>query len=314
MSHFYAFDRKQSLLLLCTGILLAVLVCLLGWIIGLLMRPAPETAAPAAAQTEQGRRSADSSTASAPLADASSPDARATSPAVDPSAPEAAVRQTTGEARSAVQTAGQKGTRKAAAVMESARGRVPQTASPAPSSPAESAANSTQSAETSAPSAAGPAGSSEAAGPDPESGPQVPTDATGAPPEESSGSGSKEPTPDFGPNNRFVVVADTFVVGSKAKARVAELKANGYAPRLLETPAADTAGRLGLYSVILGDYSRMETAEAAAQRFREAGEGTPMVRSVPATELPPDGAETAGSAASDGGESTESESASPSAG
>lgn len=307
MSHFYAFDRKQSLLLLLTGILLAVLVCLLGWIVGLLMRPAPETAAPAAAQNEAERRpGAPPTVADASSTQAAPPDAMASPQAVDPPAPEAGVRRTTAEARSA----GQNATRKAAAVMESARGAAPGTAPAGPSSSSGSAANSTESSDASAPS---PAGSAEAAEPDPESAPQVPTDATGVPPE----NGSEEPAPDFGPDNRFVVVADTFVVGSKAKARVAELKGKGYKPRLLETPAAETAGRMGLYSVILGDYSRMETAEAAAQRFREAGGGTPLVRSVPATELPPDGSESGGSAAlesADEVESIESESASPSAG
>ena len=51
MSHFYAFDRKQSLALLFAGILLAILALMLGWIIGLLMRPpivpAPERSAAA---------------------------------------------------------------------------------------------------------------------------------------------------------------------------------------------------------------------------------------------------------------------------
>jgi hypothetical protein len=94
------------------------------------------------------------------------------------------------------------------------------------------------------------------------------------------------------------VVVDTFAVASKAEARAAELKGDGYAPRLRATPAERTAGRMGLHSVILGDYPRPETAEAAAERFREREGGTPTVRSVPAADREPDAS---GAADSDDG-------------
>jgi cell division septation protein DedD len=210
MSHFYAFDRKQSMKLLFAGILLAALVFLLGWIVGMLMR----------------------SSAPGPVAVADSVETPAETHASESPSAE----------MDATSTAAGDGSR----------------STPPPSPDGEGPAEE----EASPPRA-------------------VPEDAV---PEASS---DEPPTEDFGPRNRYAVVAADFAVESKARELRDRLLERGYEARMVHTPAEATAGRMGLHSVILGDYARRETAMAAAEQLRGREQTTAVVRTFPASALEP---------------------------
>jgi len=217
MSHFYAFDRKQSLALLFAGILLAILALMLGWIIGLLMRPpiapAPETVSRPPSAT---------------------PSASAESPAEDAPGP-AEKADASGSLAEAI---------------------------PPEAKPRESSAGTGS-------AASGEGGSSR----------------------DSSGTGSEtsaeDAETDFGPRTRYAVVVADFVVESKARELVKTLEEKGYAGRVVHTPPERTAGRMGIYTVILGDYARSTTAEVAAERFAERESISTAVRRFPALALLP---------------------------
>lgn len=326
MSHFYAFDRKQSLLLLFAGILLAILALMLGWIIGLLMRPpvapAPETASRPRSASEQTlappadpqraaadtRRAAGESaaalqaraeqsgnalqTAANESQGAARATARETGSALQTAANESqtAARTTAREAETALQTA----TAESAGAPSAANTNDPTDAGdrsdaprPTGDSPTEDAPGATETADAS--------GSLADAIP-PDAKPRESTDGTGngaseegEPSSDSPGSGSEssDEESDFGPRTRYAVVVADFVVESKARELVKTLEEKGYAGRVVHTPPERTAGRMGLYTVILGDYGRSATAEIAAERFSQRESTTTVVRRFPALALLP---------------------------
>lgn len=298
MSHFYAFDRKQSLLLLFAGILLALLALMLGWIVGLIMRP------PVAPQPETATRPPLASERLAPVADPqrAAKDSRA---AVEKSA--GTIETRAEESGSAFQAAAN-GSRSAV------QGTARETAG-APQTAGEESADALSAANTGDPGAAGdtsampsstgesPSEMADASGSladaiPPDAKPRESADGTGngaseegGPSSDPSGTGSEtsdeESESDFGPRTRYAVVVADFVVESKARELVKTLEEKGYAGRVVHTPPERTAGRMGLYTVILGDYARSAAAEVAAERFAERESTTTVVRRFPAFALLP---------------------------
>ncbi|MFP4032234.1 MAG: SPOR domain-containing protein [Desulfococcaceae bacterium] len=304
MSHFYAFDRKQSLLLLFAGILLAILALMLGWIVGLLMRPPamPETASrppfaseqPLASSADPQRAAADTRTTVEESAGALQTRAEESGSALQAAANESgsAAQATAREAESALP----------AARDESADG-LSGANTDDPTGAGDRSATPSPAAGASAEDAPGPAETAEASGNlgdaiPPDAKPRESADGTGngasqegGPSRDSSGTGAEssdeESESDFGPRTRYAVVVADFVVESKARELVKALEEKGYAGRVVHTPPERTAGRMGIYTVILGDYARSATAEIAAERFAERESGATAVRRFPAFALLP---------------------------
>lgn len=269
MSYFYAFDRKQSLLLLFAGILLAVLVLMLGWIVGLLMRP------PAGA------------TVSAAAVDAAKPTAAAPGAANLPrpeDAEEPASEAAVSPAADAEKTGAEPPKDPGGAADSSPTGPAPP-----PSEPTEST-----------PKASAPSSISDAIPPDAmplpkarEKGEAVAPGSEGAAGE----SGTSDASP--GPNRRYAVVLADFVVESKARDLVGVLAGKGYEARIVHRAPGEPSARMDLFTVILGDYPREETAEAAANGLMWKEHVVAVVRAFPAAALrppsdtaaPPSGAE-----------------------
>jgi hypothetical protein len=324
MSHFYSFDRKQSLLLLFAGILLAILALMLGWIIGLLMRPpvapAPEPASrppsaserPLAPSADPQRAAADTRTTVEESASSLQARAEQSGNALQTAANEsqggaratASALQTAGnESRSAAQATAQEAGSALQAAREESADAIPGANTNDPTVAGDRSAPPSPAAGASAEDAPGPVETADASGSladaiPPDAKPRESADGTGNgasgedgssgdPAETGAKTADEESESDFGPRTRYAVVVADFVVESKARELVKTLEEKGYSGRVVHTPPERTAGRMGLYSVILGDYARSATAEVAAERFAERESTTTMVRRFPAFALLP---------------------------
>lgn len=85
---------------------------------------------------------------------------------------------------------------------------------------------------------------------------------------------------------RFCVIADTFVVKSKALKRVSELREKGYAQSLvLRFPAYDKDSNMMNYLIQIGSYESHAEAELAASQFQEKEKSLAVVRSISLSDL-----------------------------
>ncbi len=87
-------------------------------------------------------------------------------------------------------------------------------------------------------------------------------------------------------NARFCVIADTFVVKTKALKRVNELKEKGYAQAsILCFPPYDRDSNMMNYLIQIGSYESHAEADLAASQFQEKEKSLAVVRSISLSDL-----------------------------